>query len=78
MDPSSINKNLLLQVCHGSGKTAEESQNDAASRALLLIADTGLENGNCLGNIGATTEDTVTTKLPNSTSAGASETLPNL
>jgi hypothetical protein len=44
------------KVCHGSGKTTEESQIDAASRALLLIADTGLENGNCIENDGATKE----------------------
>ena len=57
-----------FQVCHGSGKTTEESQTDAASRALLLIADTGLENGNCVENDdGATKEEvTVATNPPKS------------
>jgi hypothetical protein len=64
------------KVCHGSGKNTIESQNDAASRALLLIADTGLENGNCITeNNGATKEET--NKLPTSKSLLSSDTSSN-
>ena len=30
--------NEIFQFCHGSGRSTEESQNDAASHALLLIS----------------------------------------
>ena len=58
----------FIQVCHGTGKTTEESQIDAASKALLLIADTGLENGNCVeSDDGATKKEvTVATHPPKS------------
>ena len=60
-------------MCHGSGKTTEESQNNAASRALLLIADTGLENGNYGENDGATNIDTTVTHSLSSISETSSK-----
>jgi len=32
------------QICHGVGKSSEESQNDAASNALKILSKLGLNN----------------------------------
>ena len=68
---------LWFKVCHGSGKTAEESQNDAASKALILIADTGLENGNGIDENDGATEESVVATTPNSSKSVKSKTSSN-